>query len=103
MDGRDTTPRAGGRGDYEQRERSGILFRSYNKQSERAPDFVGSITYNGEKLRLAGWTKKSARGNSFLSLAVTPESEAREAAAKAAQERTERQDRAPRVDDDLPF
>lgn len=52
---------------YEQREKSGILFRQ-EKRSERAPDFSGECTIGGVKYKIVGWSKTAKSGSKFLSL-----------------------------------
>jgi len=62
-----------------QRELSGILFPNDRKSTEKQPDLKGSVTVNGQEFYVSGWKKQGARGE-FVSLALTPKSEQREAA-----------------------
>jgi len=50
----------------------GVLFRNYEKENDRQPDYSGKINVDGREMRLAGWIKQSKDGSkSFLSLAVS--------------------------------
>jgi hypothetical protein len=48
------------------------------------PDFTGEATIDGQKFKLAGWTKSGKRGD-FYSLAFTQEQPATEQPAEQAQ------------------
>jgi uncharacterized protein (DUF736 family) len=54
------------------KDNSGVLFRNEKKQTEKQPDYTGTVTVMSEKWRLAGWIKKSKAGQTYLSLAVSP-------------------------------
>jgi hypothetical protein len=54
------------------KDNSGVLFRNEKKQTEKQPDYTGTVTVMAEKWRLAGWIKKSKAGQTYLSLAVSP-------------------------------
>jgi hypothetical protein len=56
------------------KDNSGALFKNSKKDegSPNQPDYTGDLLYNGERLRLAGWVRESARGK-FLSLSVKPD------------------------------
>lgn len=88
-------------GDFDKRA-GGVLFPN-RKTTARQPDFTGEIIIDGPllmhlstlmsagkplKLRLAGWKKKSAKGNDFLSLLPSAEDaergQPRQSAASAA-------------------
>lgn len=52
-------------------ENKGALFVNEKKDSEKFPDYNGSINIGGKEYWLSGWKKKSEKtGKSFLSLSV---------------------------------
>jgi uncharacterized protein (DUF736 family) len=69
---------------YQERPNSGALFVNNKKQSDKAPDFSGTLTVGDDvaklikdsagpvQVRIAGWKKVSSNGNSWLSLSVSP-------------------------------
>ncbi len=50
---------------------TGVLFFEPEKQSEKHPDYTGSVEIDGKKLRLAGWAKRSQSGKDLVSLKVS--------------------------------
>ena len=54
---------------FETKELSGQLAKSSVKTKDAQPDMFGECKINGTLYRIAGWTKKSQRGNKYLSLA----------------------------------
>ena len=54
----------------ETRNNSGVLFRSDKKESEKHPDYRGSIVVDGKDYWISGWSKVSKGGQKFLSLSV---------------------------------
>ena len=56
--------------DYDDTNR-GALFKNNNKETDRHPDYKGSINVNGTEYWLSAWMKTSAKGTRYMSLSVT--------------------------------
>jgi hypothetical protein len=57
-------------------ENKGALFVNEKKDSEKFPDYNGSINVGGKEYWLSGWKKKSEKtGKTFLSLSVREKQE----------------------------
>jgi len=78
-------------------ENSGVLFKNDRKESDKHPDYKGSINVNGEDFWLSAWLKTSSKGTRFMSLSVKPKEEQKKAPPK--QDQSGFDD----MDDDLPF
>lgn len=60
----------------------GVLFKNDRKESDKHPDYRGSINVDGVEFWLAAWIKPGQKGK-FMSLSIKPK-EARRPAAKSA-------------------
>lgn len=50
----------------------GALFKNDDKQSDRHPDYKGSLNVNGQEFWLDAWIKTSKKGVKFMSVSVKP-------------------------------
>jgi len=77
----------------EKRDNSGVLFRSDKKENDRATDYKGNITVNGQDYWLSAWIKEGKSGK-FMGLALSPKE----------QQRPSERSKATNFDsDDMPF
>ena len=75
---------------------SGSLFRNERKETERHPDYTGSLKVDGVDYWVSGWIKTAGPlaknpGMKFLSIAVNPKEDTGDRLA------------APPIDEDIPF
>ena len=60
----------------------GVLFKNLRKQSDKSPDYQGTMNVGGTEYRLAAWIKTSSKGIKFMSLALSEPGEAKERSAE---------------------
>lgn len=59
--------------DYQQKDMEGVLFKNDKKESDKHPDYQGSMTVNGVKYNLGAWINTGKQsGKKFMSLRVSP-------------------------------
>jgi len=63
---------------------TGALFKNERKETERHPDYNGTINVNGVDMWISAWLKTSKGGNRFMSLSVKPKDMQASAPAKEA-------------------
>jgi len=54
---------------------SGALFKNKNKESDKHPDYRGSINVNGKDFWISSWLKTSKAGEKYMSISVQPKEE----------------------------
>lgn len=84
--------------EYDNTNRGG-LFRNDRKDSDRHPDYQGSINVNGVDYWLSAWLKTKRDGAKFMSLSVKPKTG--DAHDPARDKRSEPPRNA--IDDEIPF
>ena len=52
----------------------GVLFKNDRKETERHPEYKGSINVDGQEFWLSAWVKDGKSGK-FMSLSVTPKND----------------------------
>ena len=58
----------------ENKDNSGALFKA-EKTSEKHPDYKGSCLVGGEVMYIAAWVNESQKGDKYMSLSFTPQTE----------------------------
>lgn len=52
---------------------TGVLFKNKKKETEKHPDYTGSINIDGKEYFLGGWKKSmNSSGEAFITLKPTP-------------------------------
>ena len=54
---------------------SGVLFRNEKKQTEKHPDFTGSINSEGREFFLSAWVNETKDGRKYFKLSLSPKDE----------------------------
>ena len=55
----------------ENRDNTGVLFKNDRKDSEKQPDYKGSLIVNGQDYWLSAWIKEG-KSRKFMGLALSP-------------------------------
>jgi uncharacterized protein (DUF736 family) len=76
----------------------GALFKNKRKDSDRHPDYTGTLNVGGAELWISAWLKVSQKGEKFMSISVKPKEERREDRAPEGKAQV-RND----MDDEIPF
>lgn len=53
----------------------GALFENRNRQSDRSPDYKGTLNVDGTEYWVSAWVKTSRKGEDYISMSVTPKEE----------------------------
>jgi len=91
--------------DYDDTNR-GALFKNTKKESDRHPDYRGSVNAGGKDYWLSAWLKTSQRGTTYMSLALTEKESVHEEGVAKAREAVGGQDSSgfnEEDGDDIPF
>ena len=56
--------------EYDNKNR-GALFTNERKESEKHPDFNGTVNVEGKDFRIAAWKKMSKKGKDYMSLSIS--------------------------------
>lgn len=57
---------------FQQKDMTGSMFLISPKESDKHPDFNGTVLIQGREYWISGWKKTAKSGKKFLSIAVTP-------------------------------
>jgi uncharacterized protein (DUF736 family) len=49
----------------------GALFKNQDKESEKHPDYKGTLNVDGKEFQIAAWIKESQKGQKYMSLSVS--------------------------------
>ena len=76
----------------------GVLFRNDKKETEKHPDFTGSMDVGGVDHYLSAWVKESKQGKKFFSISIKPKNDIAAPAIQKAKEIVQDD-----LEDDIPF
>lgn len=49
----------------------GALFKNDRKETEKQPDYTGNVEVEGQKYNMAGWMRKSQKGQAYMSISLS--------------------------------
>lgn len=79
---------------FQQRDKSGSLWKNLRKEKETHPDYTGRCLIDGQDWNISAWIKEARDGSKFMSLSFRPF-------------QTEKREEAPvdggGIDDEIPF
>jgi len=78
----------------------GVLFKNDKKETEKHPDYTGTLNVNGVDHWFSAWIKTSKKGNKFMSLSLGAAKEPKPDAQHATPAPSNNMDD---FDDDIPF
>lgn len=59
---------------FQERDNSGALFRNERKtEGSKQPDYNGTATVNGKKMKISAWVKESKAGKKYFSFSFQPD------------------------------